>query len=407
MTLDDLINFYDSSIIFSVLKKGGGDHRFVGGCVRNILAGIPVNDVDIATTLLPDQVESLFNEADIKTLDVGKEHGTIIALVNNHSYEITTLRKDIETDGRHAVVSFSQDWKEDAQRRDFTINAMSYDPHKRKLYDYYGGEEDLKKGIVRFVGDPDQRVKEDYLRILRFFRFYAIYGNNEDVDNASLEACKNNAHNIKTLSAERKREEFAKILSVDPYSNSIELMFDTGVLSALFEHKLERREFLDHIHSLNNIYLRANQNPPILLKIFLIADKNYVDINNLEHIFRFSRKQNRYIKSVKRLLNKGLKHIKDNLYFLIYEDADLLLDCVYYISAGDGVEYTDLLKEVRLYKDRSLVMPVTGEDIMDIFDIPSGAGVGEFLSEAEEFWCSSKFTATRESVLNFLKNNSK
>jgi len=201
MTLYNLLNFYDSSTIFSVLKDGGGNPRFVGGCVRNILANLPINDIDIATTLLPGEVESLLEKSNIKTLDVGKEHGTIIALLEGRSYEITTLRKDIETDGRHAVVSFSDSWEEDAQRRDFTINAMSYDPYTKELHDYYGGKKDLKDGVVKFVGDPDKRVKEDYLRILRFFRFYAIYGRNNKIDHESLKACKDNAEKIKILSA--------------------------------------------------------------------------------------------------------------------------------------------------------------------------------------------------------------
>ncbi len=406
MTLDDLINFYDSSKVFSILKDGGGNPRFVGGCVRNILAGLPVNDVDIATTLLPDEVESIFNKSDIKTLDVGKEHGTIIALLNNRSYEITTLRKDIETDGRHAVVSFSSDWEEDAERRDFTINAMSYDPYAKKLFDYYGGEGDLKEGIVRFVGDPDKRVKEDYLRILRFFRFYAIYGKNNKIDIPSLNACRDNAENIRTLSAERKREEFSKVLMSDHASNPMEIMFETGVLSSLFEFSLDG-DFLDHMNCLNNTYLRANQNPPILLKIFLIADRNNLELDHLEHIFHFSRKNHRYFKSIRRIVNKGLEYITESLYSLIYQDAQVILDSIYYISARDGVEYTDLLKEVRSYMKRELILPVTGEDIMKIFDISQGAGVGGFLKEAELFWCKSKFSAAREEIIDFLKRDTK
>jgi poly(A) polymerase len=406
MTLYNLLNFYDSSTIFSVLKDGGGNPRFVGGCVRNILANLPINDIDIATTLLPGEVESLLEKSNIKTLDVGKEHGTIIALLEGRSYEITTLRKDIETDGRHAVVSFSDSWEEDAQRRDFTINAMSYDPYTKELHDYYGGKKDLKDGVVKFVGDPDKRVKEDYLRILRFFRFYAIYGRNNKIDHESLKACKDNAEKIKILSAERKREEFSKILMVDHFSGVLGDMWDAGVLSALFEYSLSKG-FLDHMNGLNNVYSRVNENPPILLKIFLIADSNNLELDILEDVFRFSRKHHRYFKSVKNILNRGLQYIEENIYSLIYEDTRTTLDCVYYISARDGVEYTDLLKDIRSYIYIDLIMPVTGKDVMDLFGIKPGTGVGDLLKEAERFWCESKFTASREKIIDSLKDSIK
>jgi poly(A) polymerase len=406
MTLDNLLNFYDSSAIFSILKDGGGNPRFVGGCVRNTLVGIPINDVDIATTLLPDEVESILKKSDIQTLDAGKKHGTIIALLEGRSYEITTLRKDIETDGRHAVVSFSDSWEEDAQRRDFTINAMSYDPYTKELHDYYGGEKDLKDCVVRFVGDPYKRVKEDYLRILRFFRFYAIYGRNSKIDHESLKACKENAEKIKILSAERKREEFSKILMADDSSSVLDEMWDAGVLSSLFEYSLSKG-FSDHMNGLKNVYSRVNENPPILLKIFLIADASNLELDSLERIFHFSRKHHRYFKSVKNILNRGLKYIEGNIYSLIYEDADTVLDCVYYISARDGVEYTSLLKEIRSYMDIDLIIPITGKDVMDLFGITPGTAVGDLLKEAERFWCESKFTATRERVLDFLKDSIK
>lgn len=406
MKLDDLINFYDSSVIISALKEGGGEPRFVGGCVRNILSKTPVNDVDVATILLPDQVEEVLSNAGIKTLDIGKDHGTIIAVLNERIYEITTLRKDVKTDGRHAVVEFSKDWKEDAERRDFTINAMSYDPYKKKLYDYYGGEEDLKNGIVKFVGEPNKRVQEDYLRILRFFRFHAIYSQNNAVDKPSLKACEEYSENIKLLSAERKREEFIKILLVDHISNVLEMMFKKNILSDLFGQEITNA-FSDHMSSLNNVYLRANQTPPALLKIYLIAEHNNVSIESLSDLFHFSRSQTRYMKSVKNILDRGLSYIKDNLYLLIYRDSNVLLDCIYYISAQDGMEYSDIIEEVCTYLNEDLVLPVSGEDIMDTFNIPTGAGVGEFLKDAEIFWCNSRFKASKKEVISFLKGESK
>ena len=200
--------------VLDALTADGADVRFVGGCVRDALLGRESNDIDIGTPDRPERVMALLERADIETRTVprGIAHGTVTALAGGNRYEITTLRRDERTDGRHAEVAFTDDWQEDAARRDFTINAMSAAPNGG-LHDYFGGREDLEAGRVRFVGDPAARIAEDHLRLLRFFRFHAWYGKGEP-DPAALNACKEAVHTIPKLSGERVQNEMMKMLAV-------------------------------------------------------------------------------------------------------------------------------------------------------------------------------------------------
>ena len=174
--------------LLAALGADQGLTRYVGGAVRDDLLGLPVSDIDLATRLRPDEVVARLEAAKIKAVPTGIDHGTVTAVSDGHPFEITTLRRDVSTDGRRAVVDFTDDWEQDAARRDFTINALSADPLTGELFDYFGGLEDLKTRHVRFIGDPLQRIAEDHLRILRFFRFHARFGSGT-LDDAALEAC--------------------------------------------------------------------------------------------------------------------------------------------------------------------------------------------------------------------------
>ena len=198
--------------VVKALTADGADVRFVGGCVRDALLGRESADIDIGTPDPPERVMGLLEGAGIETRTVprGIAHGTVTAIAGGNRYEITTLRRDERTDGRHAEVAFTDDWEQDAARRDFTINAMSVTPDG-VLHDYFGGQEDLEAGRVRFVGDPATRIAEDHLRLLRFFRFFAWYGKGEP-DEEALDACRAEAHRIQTLSGERVQAEMLKML---------------------------------------------------------------------------------------------------------------------------------------------------------------------------------------------------
>lgn len=205
--------------------------RVVGGAVRDALAGRPVADLDLATPLPPDKVTRALRSAGIKVVPTGLAHGTVTAVVDGRGFEVTTLRHDLETDGRHAVVAFTADWQEDAARRDFTINAMSMD-RNGTVFDYFGGQEDLAAGKVRFVGDAATRIAEDYLRILRFFRFYARFGRLPP-DTGTLDALRNGIPGLGQLSIERVWNELRRILATPDPGEAIALMDRLGVWSAV------------------------------------------------------------------------------------------------------------------------------------------------------------------------------
>lgn len=213
--------------LMAVLK----DARFVGGVVRNALLKQPVSDIDIATPLKPAKVIALLEAAGLKAVPTGIEHGTVTAVVEGKPFEVTTLRRDVATDGRHAVVAFTTDWALDAQRRDFTMNAL-YADAEGVLYDTVGGVEDALAGRLRFVGDPQARIREDYLRILRFFRFHAWYGK-EPPDAAALAACAAEKAGLAELSGERIAKEMLKLLEARDPVPVLQAMAEAGLLADL------------------------------------------------------------------------------------------------------------------------------------------------------------------------------
>jgi len=204
--------------------------RFIGGAVRDTLLGLPVSDLDLATRLLPDEVSRRVRAAGFKAVPTGIEHGTVTAVLPDGPVEVTTLRRDVATDGRRATIAYTDDWREDAARRDFTINALSTDPRDGMIHDYFGGLADMNMGLVRFIGDPIARIAEDHLRILRFFRFHARFGRGAP-DAAGLSACAARANDLMALSRERIAQELLKLLAVADPTPTIRLMIENHILA--------------------------------------------------------------------------------------------------------------------------------------------------------------------------------
>jgi poly(A) polymerase len=215
--------------LLEALGADEGLTRYVGGAVRDDLLGLPVSDVDLATRLAPDAVIKRLEAARIKAVPTGIDHGTITAVSDGHPYEITTLRRDVETYGRRASVAFTTDWEADAARRDFTINALSADPLSGEVFDYFGGLDDLEAHHVRFIGDPLKRIAEDHLRILRYFRFHARFGAGEP-DKAALDACTARTNDLMALSRERIADELLKLLALADPSVTVAIMVERGIL---------------------------------------------------------------------------------------------------------------------------------------------------------------------------------
>ncbi|RYD82996.1 MAG: CCA tRNA nucleotidyltransferase, partial [Sphingomonadales bacterium] len=230
--------------------------RFVGGAVRDTLLGLPVKDIDCATRHLPEDSSRLIKQAGFKAIPTGIAHGTVTALLPSGHVEVTTLRRDVATDGRHAVVAFTDEWREDAARRDFTINALSADPLTGEVHDYFGGLADLDQGLVRFIGDPLQRIAEDHLRILRLFRFHERFGRGAP-DQAGLAACIARANDLMALSRERIADELLKLLGGKNPAATVRLMFDSGIFRPIIpeidESGVERLERLIARESFTNL----------------------------------------------------------------------------------------------------------------------------------------------------------
>jgi poly(A) polymerase len=215
--------------LLATLDCDGEEARVVGGAVRNALLDMPIAEVDVATTAVPDEVVKRVTAAGFKPVPTGIEHGTVTVVIDKHPFEVTTLRKDVETYGRHAKVEFGRDWKADAERRDFTINALSA-TRDGVVYDYVGGLQDLGQRRVRFIGDPAKRIAEDYLRILRFFRFHAAYGTSDHPDAAGLAACIAGRDGLDQLSRERVRMEMLKLVVAPHAVPTLIAMTDAGLL---------------------------------------------------------------------------------------------------------------------------------------------------------------------------------
>ena len=216
--------------LLKALDAKGGHARFVGGAVRDFLLGEHPDDLDLATDHRPDAVIQRLERAGIKAIPTGIEHGTLTAISSGTIVEVTSLRADVSTDGRRATVEFTADWAADAGRRDFTINAIYADPYSGELFDYFGGLDDLQSRTVRFIGEPLQRIAEDHLRILRYFRFHARYGHG-DPDPHALQACTERANDLMALSRERIADELLKLLALDDPTPTVRLMLDRGLFA--------------------------------------------------------------------------------------------------------------------------------------------------------------------------------
>lgn len=229
----DWINLPATQAVFEAIESAGQKAFFVGGCVRNALLGAPISDIDLATDALPETVSKLAENAGLRTVPTGIEHGTVTVISGGIAHEITTFRKDVETDGRRAVVAFSDDISEDAKRRDFTMNAL-YADRTGNVIDPLGGLDDLRARKVRFIESPDQRIREDYLRILRFFRFHAWYGDqSEGLDAEGLAACAANSSGLESISAERIGYEMLRLLGAPDPGSALGAMEQSGVLAQI------------------------------------------------------------------------------------------------------------------------------------------------------------------------------
>ncbi|NQZ14671.1 MAG: CCA tRNA nucleotidyltransferase [Alphaproteobacteria bacterium] len=329
---------------------------FVGGCVRNTLMGKPVSDIDIATKLLPEEVTKRLEKAGIKVVPTGVEHGTVTAIIDKKIYEITTLRKDIETDGRHAVVGYSECWKEDAQRRDFTINTLLMNCEGGVYDPLANGLKDIEKSAVVFVGNPEQRIQEDYLRILRFFRFYSQYGKGAP-NTQGLQACARFADQIPTLSRERITQEFLKILAVNDVEDTIQIMLNNSVLVDVIDARFDA-DVLKTLNDLQEKYKASN----IMARLFVVAGCR---ARLFEERMRLSHEQKKNLIKIEMLKGSvdfsNEKFVKKAIFY--HGNALLLQGYLLSIATGSIQEEEGLADIIAHWQAPEC--PITGQTLID------------------------------------------
>ena len=368
-----------------VITEAGGEVRVAGGAIRNSLLGEPISDVDLATTMLPEDVMRVCKAAGYGVHPTGLDHGTVTVVNKGQPFEITTLRRDVKTDGRRAVVMFTNDWQADALRRDFTINAMYCDA-RGKIYDFTTGYLDIQRKRVRFVGDSGARIKEDYLRILRFFRFHARYGKGSPCP-VGLAACAKLKSGLKKISAERIHSEMMKLLVAPRALETLKVMAASGILKIILPYTDDWR-----------VIKRLPEDS--LLRLFILAKKP----NELKDLLRLSNSEALRISNLLAAPDLSQKFSEAEQRALLYQiGVATWMDAVHVAWARSHAKLQwqallDLPERWPIPK-----FPVTGKDLLAA-GVPSGPKMGEILQQLEDWWVASDFAPTREELLLRIEN---
>jgi len=371
--------------------------RYVGGCLRKIIKKETVDDIDLATNINPKQVCEALKSNNINFHETGIEHGTITANINEYSFEITSLREDKETDGRHAEVKFTTDWKKDALRRDFTINSI-YADNMGNLFDPFNGREDLQKGIIQFIGDPEQRIQEDYLRILRYLRFYLIYSNYKH-DPRVIKLIKKNIIGISNLSKERLLDELKKYLK-------------SYLLTKLSKDKFSMEIFAIIFPELKNIKIFSYPNEFAKLKIqeadfiFLLSILTINNEDNLDYFiykFNISKKHQKRLKIIDnfykdKLISESFSEKNLNKIFY-YNGRQSVLDILNFKIFSSKKIDQKLLNFINYFKFKNTpVMPINAKVLMEKYEIPEGKNLGIKLKIIEEEWVKNNFELSEKQI---------
>lgn len=360
------------------------DFRFVGGCVRDNLSGIVPNDIDLATDADPDQQEKIYLDNNIRYIATGKSHGTFTVILNDQTYEVTSLRRDVSTDGRRATVAFTRDWHEDLARRDFTINAMQM-TFEGELIDPFNGQQDLANKTVRFVGDASQRIREDYLRILRWFRFAARFDSLDwlkDISvNESLMAIIHYKHGLQRISRERVWQEMHKIFAGPRVYEILQLMYRTSVLDAIDQYDNECEFHFPHLLQCEE----RTQNP--ITRLVALYGQNAVDRLSLLNCSKSE------IQFAQHLYNMYMED-KGPRYYLAVKKMPLhtVIEYCHLTGRFDNFDI-EMIKswEVPLW-------PVSGIDAI-AYGIPEGPQIKKWLDVVLEKWAKSNYELTRNELL--------
>ena len=403
----NLFPFYKNKelkFVFKILQKGSADTdfvaRFVGGCVRKHLSNEIIDDIDIATTLSTDEIKEKFRNTNFKIIDSGVKHGTVTLISNQLKLEITTLRKDLTTDGRHAEVEYIDDWQLDSERRDFTINAI-YLNISGKIFDPQMGTIDLKNKNVKFIGDPQKRIKEDYLRIIRFIRFKIMY--NSKVELTTSKAIKLNLNGIKLISKERILSELFKILDLKNFTN----LNENESLRELFSLIFPEFDNLQRLDRLKKICNHSQINRDILLAILLIDEKNNHEY--FAHKYSISNQTRENLN----LLAKGLKLLRENKDFFEKDlEKNIYLRGKNYLINLNILNFTNNSKysvkiflEIRkkILQSKNHLFPIDGKYLIQN-GMKEGLALGKVLKIIEDEWITNGFYISKNRVKEIIKS---
>ncbi|MDC3034134.1 CCA tRNA nucleotidyltransferase [Candidatus Pelagibacter sp.] len=376
--------------------------RYVGGCIRKIIKKEEVDDIDLATNLIPTEVCTALKKNNINFYETGIKHGTITAIIGDQKYEITTLRKDVSTDGRHAKVEFSLDWKDDSNRRDFSINSI-YSDKDGNLFDPHNGKKDLESGTVKFIGNPEKRIQEDYLRILRYLRFFLNYSNNKH-DLEIFRTIKKNIGGISKLSSERLVEEFKKLTKSGGFIKLFKDKESLELIEIIFPQ-------LKNLQSFKKLSAYAQKNLSKIDFILLISLLIIDGTDNADYFlykFKISNKDQKRIKFVDNFYKQKVninyfteKNLNKIFYFNGRQAVSDIINFKLFISKKLEKK---LVKLLDFYNNKTLpTLPVGANILISKYNIPEGKVLGNKLKMIEEIWVQNGFQISDKQVQKIAK----
>ena len=398
--LINLTNQTPAKRIFEALNtySESSEVRYVGGCVRKIIKKEIVDDIDLATNLKPSEVCDALKKKDINYYETGIEHGTITAIIDDFKYEITSLRKDVSTDGRHAKVEFSSDWKEDAARRDFSINSI-YSDKNGNLFDPYNGKKDLESGNINFIGDSENRIKEDYLRILRYVRFFINYSN-QSHDLNIIKKIKKNIGGVSKLSSERLLDEFKKLTK----SNAFLKIFNDKVSLELIEIIFPQLKNLENFKKLNSYALDNLSKVDFIFLLSLLIVDGTDNTDYFLYKFNISKKDQKRLKSINFFYKENIS-IKNLNKIFYYNGKQTVIDIINYKLFISPKFEKKLLKLMESYKDKVVpTLPIDANTLMTKYNIPEGKTLGNKLKLIEETWVYNSFQISDKQIQKIIKS---
>ena len=377
--------------------------RYVGGCVRKVIKKQIVDDIDLATNLKPSEVCDALKKKEINFYETGIDHGTITAIIDKYKYEITSLRKDVSTDGRHAKVEFSSDWKEDAARRDFSINSI-YSDKDGNLFDPYDGKKDLESGNINFIGDAENRIKEDYLRILRYVRFFINYSN-QSHNPKIIKIIKKNIGGVSRLSSERLLDEFKKLTRSNEFLKIFKDEISLDLIKIIFPQ-------LKNVENFKKLNSYAFDNLSKIDFIFLVSLMIVDGTDNTDYFiykFNLSKKDQKRLKSIDFFYKENVsikKFTEKNFNKIFYFNGkQTVLDIINFKLFTSIKVEKKLLKLIETYKDKIIpTLPIGANMLMTKYNIPEGKILGNKLKLIEETWVQNNFQISEKQIQKIVKS---